>query len=366
MNYLCNTRLNQYMGHEKLFLLGYIILVAIILVLDLDVIGKSKNVDKSAPAPLSIKKAAWMSGLVIFIAILFYAFLYYFGHYLHGIENFQELQTVTTKYHQHIRLLPDIHDSIRLYDKNLALEYITGYVIEYALSVDNIFVILMIFTSFKVPSQYYEKVLLYGILGAIVLRFAFIFAGASLINRFDWIMYVFGAFLLFTGLKMFRDRNKKEEMDTANHPVVKFATKHFKVHHDFVGDNFLVKLDGIRKITPLFLVLLIIEFTDLLFAVDSIPAIFSVTKDPYIVFFSNIFAVIGLRSMFFLLAGIVDKFRYLKVGLAALLIFIGVKMLAHDYLDDIGFDTTDSLFVILAILAISILSSVIFKPKQKV
>ncbi|HAV02016.1 MAG TPA: hypothetical protein DCW95_02260, partial [Chryseobacterium sp.] len=155
-----------------------------------------------------------------------------------------------------------------------------------------------------------------------------------------------------------------EAIDTQNHPVVKFANKHFKVHHSFSGSKFFVTVDGIKKMTPLFLVLVIIEFTDLIFAVDSIPAIFSVTKDPYVVFFSNIFAIIGLRSMFFLLSGIIDKFRFLKIGLAILLTFIGLKMLLHEYLDRWGFSTTDSLIIIISILGGSILLSLLIPEKE--
>lgn len=253
----------------------------------------------------------------------------------------------------------------QLYNQNLGLEYLTGYVVEYALSVDNIFVIVLVFTAFGVAPKNYHRVLFWGILGAIVMRFIFIFVGAALIQKFEWIMYVFGAFLVFTGVKMFFDRNNEETIDTQNHPVVKFANRYFKVHNHFVGNKFFVTIDGVKKMTPLFLVLLIIEGTDLIFAVDSIPAIFSVTKDPYVVFFSNIFAIIGLRSMFFLLAGILDKFRFLKVGLAALLTFIGLKMLFHHYLDEWGFSTTDSLFIIVGILGLSIGLSLAFPEKKK-
>jgi tellurite resistance protein TerC len=163
---------------------------------------------------------------------------------------------------------------------------------------------------------------------------------------------------------MFVNRNKENEIDTENHSVVRFASKYFSVHPKFEGDKFFVKIDHKKLITPLFLVLLIIEVTDLVFAVDSIPAIFSITKDPYIVFFSNIFAILGLRSMFFLLINIIDKFHYLKIGLAALLAFIGLKMLAGDYVDKIGLTTTNSLLIILAILAISVAASLVFPKKS--
>jgi len=197
-----------------------------------------------------------------------------------------------------------------------------------------------------------------------VMRFLFIFLGATLISQFHWILYLFGAFLVYTGVMMFINRNNEDEIDPENHKVVKFASKYFAVHPKFEGGKFFVKIDRKKFITPLFLVLLIIEVTDLVFAVDSIPAIFSITKDPYIVFFSNIFAIMGLRSMFFLLVNIIDKFHYLKTGLAVLLAFIGLKMLAGDYAEKIGLTTGMSLLIILGILVVSIGASLLF-PKKK-
>jgi tellurite resistance protein TerC len=243
------------------------------------------------------------------------------------------------------------------------LEFITGYVIEYALSVDNIFVMVLIFTAFNVDEKYYHRVLFWGIIGAVIMRFMFIFLGSTLINEFGWIMYIFGAFLIYTGIGMFISRDEEEKIDTENHKVVRFASRHFSVYPEYVGNKFFIKVDGAKMVTPLFIVLLIVEFTDLIFAVDSIPAIFAVTKDPYIVFFSNIFAILGLRSMFFLLVNVIHKFHYLKVGLAFLLVFIGVKMLAHHWLDLWGFTTMHSLFVILLILTTSIVGSLVFPKK---
>jgi len=245
----------------------------------------------------------------------------------------------------------------------MSLEFITGYLIEYALSVDNIFVIILIFSSFGVSEKYFKKVLFWGILGAVVMRFIFIFAGAALLQQFSWIMYIFGGFLVFTGLRMFFDKGD-EEIDTSNHPVVKLASKYFKVFPRYVGDKFFIRRKGVLMMTPLFVVVLIIEFTDLIFAVDSVPAVFSVTKDPYIVFFSNIFAILGLRSMFFFLASIMHLFHFLKYGLAVLLTFIGTKMLAHSWLKEVGFTNTYSLYVILSILVLSIVASLLF-PKKK-
>lgn len=347
------------MTSETLFLLGFLIFISIILALDLGLLNKKS-------ATVSMKQAGLMSFFVVALSMCFYFLLITYGHLLHGITSMEKLQQVITAHHHPVKILPnDLETSIQLYNQNLGLEYLTGYVVEYALSVDNIFVMVLIFTAFGVAKKNYHRVLFWGILGAIVMRFAFIFVGAALIEKFDWIMYVFGAFLVFTGIKMFLEKDSDEEIDTKNHPVVRFANRFFKVHDHFVGNKFFVTVNGVKKLTPLFLVLLIIEATDLIFAVDSIPAIFSVTKDPYIVFFSNIFAIIGLRSMFFILSGIIDKFRFLKIGLAALLTFIGLKMIFHIYLEEWGFSTTHSLFVIVGILASSIFFSLIFPERIK-
>jgi len=344
------------MSSEFLFSIIFFILILSILVLDLGLIVKSNNNNST-----SLKRALKMSVLVICVAIGFYFLLLNYGNYLHNISDLEHLGQLVSKYQHPISIdYNDFNASIRLYNKNIALEYITGYVVEYALSVDNIFVILLIFTSFNLAKSNYHKVLIWGILGAIFMRFIFIFLGASLISKFDWILYVFGVFLLFTGIKMFfEQRNEKKQMDTSNHIIVKLANKYFRVHNKFVEGKFFVVIDGVRKITPLFLILLIVEFTDVIFAVDSIPAIFSITKDPYIVFFSNIFAVMGLRSMFFLLANVLHKFRYLKIGLASLLLFIGLKMLLHSKLENWNFSTVHSLFIIIGILFTSIIFSII-------
>jgi tellurite resistance protein TerC len=346
------------MSNENIFLISFLLFIGFIIALDLGFFGKKNTA-------ISIKQAGIKSFLMVFLAIAFYFVLITFGHLIHGIDNFEKLQYFVQKYHHHTKIISEhLEISIKKYNHNLGIEFLTGYLIEYALSVDNIFVILLIFTSFNVAKKHYHRVLFWGILGAIVMRFIFIFAGSALVQRFDWILYVFGGFLVFTGIKMFLKRNKQDEIDTQHHPVVKFAHRYFKIHKHFSGNKFWVNINGIKKITPLFLVLIIVEFTDVIFAVDSIPAIFSVTKDPYIVFFSNIFAIIGLRSMFFLLANIVDKLRFLKVGLSVLLVFIGIKMFAHIYLEKIGFKTSHSLLIIIAILGISILFSVLFPDKK--
>jgi len=346
------------MANELIFFFGFLIFIIFMLAIDLGLFNKKDHV-------VSFREAAIMSSVWVTFAIAFYIILRFWGDKLHDIQDFDHLQEITRKHLHNIKLIPDsFAASINIYKKNLALEYLTGYVVEYALSVDNIFVMVLIFTSFGVPAQFYHRVLVWGIIGAIVLRFLFIFLGASLISRFEWILYIFGVFLVYTGITMYINRNQEDEIDPKNHKVVRFASRYFSVYPEFVGHNFFHKENGKKFITPLFLVLLVIEFTDLIFAVDSIPAIFAVTKDPYIVFFSNIFAILGLRSMFFLLVNIIHKFHYLKVGLSFLLVFIGVKMLAHHQLEAWGFTTAHSLYIIIGILAISVITSLLFPKKE--
>ncbi|WP_443944515.1 TerC family protein [Pedobacter sp. AW1-32] len=346
------------MSNELIFSLGFLVFIAGILALDLGLFSKKDHV-------VSLKQAGIMSVVMIAIALGFYFLLRIEGHQLHGIKDFAHLSEIVEKHKHNIKLIPgNFEESLNVYRNNLSVEFLTGYVIEYALSIDNIFVIVLIFSAFSVEEKYYHRVLFWGILGAIIMRFIFIFVGAALITKFGWILYVFGAFLVFTGVKMFFNKDEDEKIDPEKHPVVKWASKIFAIHPKYEGKNFFVKIDHKRYVTPVFLVLLIVEFTDLLFAVDSIPAIFAVTKDPYIVFFSNIFAIMGLRSMFFLLINIIHKFHYLKTGLAVLLTFIGIKMLAHVYLEKLGFTTEHSLIVIVAILLISVVASLVF-PKKK-
>ena len=203
--------------------------------------------------------------------------------------------------------------------------FFTGYLIELSLSVDNLFVFLLIFSYFKVPKKYQHRVLFWGIMGALVMRMIMIFAGAELVERFHWIIYIFGAFLLYTGLSMFRDTD--ENFEPHESAIVKFATRYIRISRHYDGDKFIVMKDGVRTGTLLLLVLITVEFTDLIFAVDSIPAIFGITTDRFIVYTSNIFAILGLRTFFFLLADLADRFHYLKIGLAFILTFIGIKML---------------------------------------
>ena len=346
------------MSSELIFFGAFFLFIVLMLAIDLGLFHKKDQ-------PVSLAQAGIMSAVWVTFALCFYFFLKTDGQTLHNIQNQEQLTELVSKYQHNITInSANFQEDLNKYKDNLSLEFITGYVIEYALSVDNIFVMVLIFTAFGVKEKYYHRVLFWGILGAVLMRFLFIFIGASLINQFGWILYLFGAFLIYSGLMMFLNKDGDDEIDTKNHKIVKLASRYFAVFPDFVGNKFFHKVDGKRFITPLFLVLLIIEFTDVVFAVDSIPAIFAVTKDPYIVFFSNIFAILGLRSMFFLLVNVIHKFHYLKTGLAVLLVFIGVKMLVHHWLTLWGFTTIHSLFVILAILTVSVVASLVF-PKKK-
>jgi len=240
-----------------------------------------------------------------------------------------------------------------------AVAFFTGYLIEKSLSVDNIFVIILIFSYFQVPQEYQHKVLFWGILGALVMRVIFIFSGIELIHRFHWLVYIFGGFLIFTGVRMLTSDDSKIEPE--KNPLIKLARRMFSVTQQFVGDSFFVKQEGKTWATPLFLVVILIEATDLIFAVDSIPAILAISDDPFIVYTSNVFAILGLRSLYFALSGIEKYFHYLKFGLSAILVFVGVKMCIVDFFK---IPVEISLIVIIFILAISMLSSVLF-PKKK-
>ena len=211
------------------------------------------------------------------------------------------------------------------------LAFLTGYVLEKALAVDNVFVWLMLFSYFAVPAAIQRRVLIYGILGAIVLRTIMIFAGSWLVSEFSWILYVFGAFLIFTGIKMGMEGGSDEESNVGDRPLVRWLRGHLRMTDNMEGEKFFVRRNGVLFATPLLLVLIMVELSDVIFAVDSIPAIFAVTTDPFIVLTSNLFAILGLRAMYFLLANVAERFHMLKYGLAVVLVFIGVKMLIVDF-----------------------------------
>ena len=305
---------------------GFIAFVLLMLALDLFVFGGNKA------HKVSVKEAGIWSLVWVSLALIFNGGLWW---YLNGTVG------------------PEIADQ-------KALEFFSGYLIEKTLSVDNVFVFLLIFTAFQVPQQYQRRVLIYGVLGAIVMRAIMILAGAWVVSEFSWVLYVFGAFLLFTGMRMLVAAD--EEPDVANNPVLKFAKRHLRVADGDHGEKFMVMKDGVRYVTPLFLVLILIEVTDLIFAVDSIPAIFAITTDPFIVFTSNMFAILGLRALYFLLVDVADRFHLLKYGLAMVLTFIGVKMLIMPWYH---VPVQASLTVVAVLITASCIASLVVTRKDK-
>ena len=241
------------------------------------------------------------------------------------------------------------------------LEFLTGYLIELSLSVDNLFVFLLIFSYFKVPAQFQHRVLFWGVMGALVMRLTMIFVGAALIQRFHWIIYIFGAFLVYTGIKMFS--HSDTDMQPDQNPVVRLVTRFLPISHHYDEQKFFTRINGKLTGTLLFLVLIVVEVTDLVFAVDSIPAIFAVTTNTFIVYTSNVFAILGLRSMYFLLAGVVEKFRFLRIGLAIVLTFIGSKMLLGAV--SIHIPIQFSLIFVVLVLIGSVVASILLPPPDE-
>lgn len=246
------------------------------------------------------------------------------------------------------------HSAGRAIADTKVMEYLTGYLLEKTLAMDNIFVFVMIFSYFAVPLQYQKRVLIYGVLGAIILRAVMIGLGAWLISQFHWVLYIFGAFLLITGIKMLIFANQAP--DLAKNPLLKWLKNHIRVTDEYHDDKFWIYKNGVRWFTPMFLVLVLIEFSDVIFAMDSIPAIFAITSDPFIVFTSNIFAILGLRALYFLLADMAERFHLLKYGLAIVLVFVGVKMLIVDWYK---VPVAISLAVVVTLLGTSILLSLV-------
>lgn len=305
----------------------FLAIVLVMLAIDLFLVGGGKA------HRVSVKEAATWSVIWIAVSMLFAAGLWWY------LDATQTREIANAK----------------------ALEYITGYLIEKSLAIDNVFVWIMLFSFFAIPLELQKRVLLYGVLGAIVMRTVMIFAGAWLITQFHWILYLFGAFLLFTGIKMFWFADQKPDLE--KNPAILWLRKHMKITKELRGERFFVIENGVRYATPLFLALVLVEITDLIFAVDSIPAIFAITSDPFIVLTSNIFAILGLRAMYFLLADMADRFSLLKYGLAVVLMFVGVKMLLLDiYKIPIGF----SLAVVFVIIATSVALSIIKTRKMAV
>ena len=242
-----------------------------------------------------------------------------------------------------------------IFGADYGIEFLGGYIIELSLSVDNLFLFLIIFTSFNIPISYQKRVLTYGIIGAIILRFIFIFLGVAIINKFNWILYIFGFFLFFSGLKILL--NKEEEVDFSKSKILNIMKHFIPVTNELNKENFFVKINGVLHATPLLLILVLIESSDIIFALDSIPAIFSITTNPYIVYSSNIFAILGLRSMYFLLAKLNSMFNHIKYGVAFILMFTGIKLFIAFW--GINISTVVSLLVIAIILLSSVLFSLI-------
>jgi tellurite resistance protein TerC len=304
---------------------GFIVFVLIMLALDLFVLGGGKA------HKVSVKEAALWSLAWFSLALLFNAGLWW---HLNGTVG------------------PEIADQ-------KAIEFFTGYLIEKSLSVDNVFVFLLIFSSFHVAAEYQRRVLIYGVLGAIIMRAIMILAGAWLVREFNWVLYLFGIFLVFTGMRMLVMAEK--EPDLEKNPVLRFARKHLRITPEYHGEKFTVMKDGVRWFTPLFLVLILIEASDLVFAVDSIPAIFAITTDPFIVFTSNIFAILGLRALYFLMADVADRFHLLKYGLAMVLTFIGAKMLIAPWYH---VPVQASLAIVAVLIGASVVASLIATRKE--
>ncbi|MGB8886715.1 MAG: TerC family protein [Candidatus Korobacteraceae bacterium] len=314
------------MHSNWIFWVAFNVFVLLMLALDLGVCHRTKH-------EVHLREAiawtlVWMS-----LAGLFAVFIYFFGHTLVG---------------NHARP-----------NSQLSLEFVTGYLIEQSLSVDNLFVFLLIFRYFAVPREFQHEVLFWGVLGALVMRAIFIAAGVSLLNRFHWIVYVFGAILIYSGIKLLRQHGA--EIHPESNPLLRLFRKLFRVTRDYEGGSFFVRRGALRYATPLALVLIVVETTDLLFAVDSIPAVLAVTREPFIVYTSNVFAIMGLRSLYFALAGMIEAFQFLHYGLSVILILIGLKMLVSHYLEiPIGV----ALATVVGVLLISIVASLMF-PKKK-
>ena len=306
----------------------FIALITVFLALDLGVFNKNDHVIKTKEA--SIWTAVWVTVALSFSGVIYYLFS-------EGL----------------------IDNPTQLTPQNAVLKYITGYLIELSLSIDNVFVIAVIFTSFKIPEKYQHRVLFWGILGAIVFRALMIFFGVALINKFDWIIYVFGAFLLYTAYKMLT--SSEEDFDPKKSIAFKYLKKIIPITQKIESHDFFIHKMGVRAATPLFLALIIIELTDILFALDSIPAILAITADPFIVFSSNIFAILGLRSMYFLISRMLQKFRFINYSLVVILSFVGVKMILSHHIE---IPEWLSLSVIVLSLAGGILASVYIKENK--
>ncbi|MBA2338947.1 MAG: TerC family protein [Pyrinomonadaceae bacterium] len=306
---------------------GFGAFILLMLVLDLGLLNRKAHAIK-------YREAAVWSAVWVTLALMFAGLIYFAPHFFN---------------------IPAEQAGLKL------KEFITGYLIELSLSVDNLFVFLLIFSYFKVPAKYQHRVLFWGVLGALVMRITMILLGTALINNFHWIIYVFGAFLVYTGIKMMRQQ--ETDINPEENPLVRFVTRYVRITRHYEEDRFFTSVNGHRTGTLLLLVLIIVEVTDLVFAVDSIPAIFGITTDPFIVYTSNVFAILGLRSLYFLLAGVIEKFHYLKIGLAIVLTFIGAKMLSEAA--HIKISIGISLGVVSSVLLLAVVASLLWPEEAE-
>lgn len=312
-----------------IFWIGFIVLILFFLALDLGVFNKNAHV-------VSAREALGWTAVWVTVSLLFSGFIYW-------------------GYEQHWLTGPNAGNGSKAW-----VEYISGYLVEQSLSIDNIFVIAIIFTYFKIPAVAQHRVLFWGILGALIFRGIMIGVGAFLVNQFQWVMYVFGAILLYTAYKMLGAGN--EDVHPDKNPVIKLVRRFYPVTSDFHGSKFFIVENGIKMATPLFIALMVVESTDVMFAFDSIPAIFGITTDPFLVFTSNIFAILGLRSLYFLLASILDRFELLKYSLVVILAFVGVKLMLHEVWHP---QAWVSLLVIVVVLAAGVVGSLWLTRKQE-
>lgn len=314
------------MPSNWIFWIVFNVFVLAMLALDLGVFHRKKHV-------VDFREAIGWTAAWISLAACFAVLIYFFGHTMVG-------QSAPA-------------------NSQLSLEFVTGYLVELSLSVDNLFVFLLIFRYFRVPRELQHEVLFWGVLGALIMRAIFIAAGVTLLNRFHWIVYVFGGILVYSGIKLLRQRGAEIHPDS-NLLLLGFR-KFFRVTNDYEGDRFFIQRGALRYATPLALVLIIVETTDLLFAVDSIPAVLAVTRVPFIVYTSNVFAILGLRSLFFALAGMIEAFHLLHYGLSVILILIGVKMLISEY---VKLPTAAALAAVAGVLVVSVVLSLVFPKKE--
>lgn len=321
------------------FYAGFVAFVLVVLALDLGVFHKKAH-------EVSFKEASIWTTVWIGLALVFNYLFYLYAQY--------QFST-----HEHYTSIPGFDAAVQA--KNSALEFLTGFVVEKSLAIDNIFIFAVVFAYFGIPKIYQHRVLFWGILGALIFRAIFIAMG-SVLMQYHWIVIFFGALLILTGTKMFFAGTKPQNLE--NNFIVGILKKVFRVHPHIEGQKFFIKKNGLTYVTPLFLALIFLELSDIIFAVDSVPAIFALTKEPLIVFTSNIFAILGLRSMYFMLAGVMDKFAFIKYGLASVLIFVGLKMVWLNELFGGKFPINWSLIIIATLIGSSILVSVIIDKKR--